>query len=56
MEHATTANYATKDRVRLGILAGYLPDVARDVVEPLTTAGYGPDAIAALGPVGRPGS
>jgi mannose-6-phosphate isomerase len=38
------------------ILAGYLPDVARDVVEPLTTAGYGPDAIAALGPVGRPGS
>jgi mannose-6-phosphate isomerase len=38
------------------ILAGYLPDLERVVVEPLTAAGYGPDAIAALGPVDRPGS
>jgi mannose-6-phosphate isomerase len=34
------------------ILAGYLPDLERDVVEPLTAAGYGPDAMPALGPLG----
>lgn len=34
------------------ILAGFLPDIGRDVVEPLTSAGYGPDAMAALGPLG----
>ena len=31
------------------VLFGYLPDLDQDVRQPLTDAGYGPRAIAALG-------
>jgi mannose-6-phosphate isomerase len=31
------------------VLIGYLPDLERDVREPLTRAGYGPGVIATLG-------
>jgi mannose-6-phosphate isomerase len=31
------------------VLFGYLPDLDRDIRQPLTAAGYGPQAIAALG-------
>jgi mannose-6-phosphate isomerase len=31
------------------LLAGYLPDLERDVRAPLATAGYGPEQIAGLG-------
>lgn len=31
------------------VLIGYLPDLERDVREPLTRAGYGPEVTAALG-------
>jgi mannose-6-phosphate isomerase len=33
------------------ILAGYLPDLDKDVVQPLTSAGYTPEVIATLGEV-----
>ncbi|GAA3724543.1 class I mannose-6-phosphate isomerase [Spinactinospora alkalitolerans] len=33
------------------VLLGYLPDLDRDVREPLTAAGYGPESIAQLGEV-----
>ncbi|MEW9547346.1 type I phosphomannose isomerase catalytic subunit [Nonomuraea sp. NPDC050783] len=51
---------AALSRVEIGgpadVLLGYLPDLDRDVRGPLAAAGYGPRAIAALGPSvsGRP--